>query len=213
MFATIVRPFRALYRAMTRVAIETREQEELTQTRKLLLSFRAARESAGAMRAMLRERVDRLTGELAVAMQGLPEKRTFDWIRFDNNNLVAAIKDDLYEAEKQLHEQEHNFEHNECNVAMLERREDRLVASLDLRKHRATQPKAAQPVSKGTKVVDAFFASCSAAPAMQVEMLDDAPPSAHLDAKDIAYQSPISPIRGSYRQHFNDAPQRELASA
>lgn len=213
MFATIVRPFRAMYRAMTRVAIETREQEELTQTRKQLLGFRAARESTGAMRAMLRERVERLTGELAVAMEGLPEKRSFDWIRFDNNTLVVAIKDDLYEAEKQLHEQEHSFEHNECNVAMLERREDRLVASLDLRKHRAAQAKAAQRVSKGAKPVETFIASGPKVAAMQVEMLDDAPPSASLDAKDIAYQSPISPIRGSYRQHFNGAPQRELASA
>jgi len=139
MFATLFRPFRATYRYLSRTPIEKREQEELAVTRKSLLAFRAARESSFALRGMLRERVARLSGELDTARQGMPEKRAFDWARMDHNTLVGAIKDDLYEAEKQLHEQEHNFEHNDCNVATLERRESRLVASLARRSEKTAE--------------------------------------------------------------------------
>lgn len=130
MFASIIRPFRAAQRILGRVAIEKREAQELGETRKRLLTFRAALERSTAMRAMLTERVARLHRDLTKATADAPEKRRWDWLRMDSNTLVVAIKDDLYEAEKQLFEEHHNFEGVHYEVQKLEQREQRLVESL-----------------------------------------------------------------------------------
>lgn len=133
MFGSIIRPFRAAHRALGRTSIVTRETQALSDTRKTLLSFRAACENSKAEVGKYTERVARLHGDLATELARQPEKRRFDWLRFDNNTLLVAIKDDLYEAEKKLHEQLANYESNMANCTMFEMREQRLAKSLELR--------------------------------------------------------------------------------
>lgn len=134
MFGFIIRPFRAIGRSLGRVSIEKREQGTLSDTRKVLLTFRAARENSKAQVGLYRERVARLQAALQVEQSRPVEKRAFDWVRFDQNTLMTAIKDDLYEAEKKLHEELANYESNDAQVCMFEAREVRLVGSLEARR-------------------------------------------------------------------------------
>lgn len=134
MFGFIIRPFRVIHRHLGRTPIEKREAQALVDTRKVLLTYRSASENSKAQVSLYTERVERLKATLAVEQGRQPEKRSFDWVRFDNNTLLVAIKDDLYEAEKKLHEALSDYESNSANVAMFEAREVRLDASLAKRK-------------------------------------------------------------------------------
>lgn len=156
MFGFIIRPFRVAHRYLGRTPIEKREAMTLTDTRKVLLTYRSAMENSKAQVGLYTERVNRLQVDLALELTRVPEKRGWDWIRFDQNNLLTAIKDDLYEAEKKLHEGLSDYEANSANVAMFEMREKRLMASIE-RRHAnslAAAPKVALTQAPGEMAVE-----------------------------------------------------------
>lgn len=148
MFGYITRPFRAIHRVLGRTPIETRERQALSDVRKVLLSYHSATEKSKFNVGMYKERVARLKADLAIELARPKEKSRWDWARMDQNTLVTAIKDDLYEAEKKLHEETADYESNLSNTRMFTDRAVRLEASLEQRKAEAALTKTTDAVTQ-----------------------------------------------------------------